>query len=652
MECTVDAKTKTQHPNPASRLDDGRRDASQRSHSKLGQAFASLNAVLKIHLRRSADGRKVVSHATIADRSEFYSRMLRELHALGYRLLDIHQLKPKHVDALMKHWEAAGLSASTLQKRFSHIKVLCGWIKKASMLGSGASTLDDPARYQRHYAADHDHSWTAQGVDPHEKIAEIAADDADVARVLRLQYAFGLRLQEASLLNPVRDMLDRETLRVVSGTKGGRPRVVPIETEAQRALLAEARRHAEGTGRSMIPPHYDLKHWLTRCYTVLTRHGVTRKNGLVTHGLRHQYANDRYEELTGEPSPVRGGRALEASEDQAARLEVTARLGHARPQITNAYYGREPITATTPHVSAEERRHQARELSVQKRLLSARLKERIGSTTRRGLETVSASTQALRLRMLHRMLADLMRLGVPLTTPDQLAPSQVDALLGYWRGARLTVESVRQRVQLLTQLCEWLEQPDLARYVRDAARTDPANPSNPSDPSDPSTPSSRSVCPWSAAQIQESLQAIRTVDARVALHLDLVLAFGLTHRQAGALQPEASQHAGALDVLWEVPREQVLRFPVHTARQQAVLEAARRVLPDPTETVCPSAWTLETWLRRVYDVMRTVGGIGIPGAPSLRELQDPSIPAPLVLSREEWMLERTGLQRPRQARRR
>ena len=209
MECTVDAKTKTQHPNPASRLDDGRRDASQRSHSKLGQAFASLNAVLKIHLRRSADGRKVVSHATIADRSEFYTRMVRELHALGYRLLDIHQLKPKHVEALMKHWEAAGLSASTLQKRFSHIKVLCGWIKKASMLGSGASTLDDPARYQRHYAADHDHSWTAQGVDPHEKIAEIAADDADVARVLRLQYAFGLRLQEASLLNPVRDMLDR-----------------------------------------------------------------------------------------------------------------------------------------------------------------------------------------------------------------------------------------------------------------------------------------------------------------------------------------------------------------------------------------------------------------------------------------------------------
>ncbi len=49
----------------------------ERPRGKRGQAFASLNAVLKPHLRRSADGRKTVSHATIADRSEFYSRMIQ-----------------------------------------------------------------------------------------------------------------------------------------------------------------------------------------------------------------------------------------------------------------------------------------------------------------------------------------------------------------------------------------------------------------------------------------------------------------------------------------------------------------------------------------------------------------------------------------------
>lgn len=161
-----------------------------------------------------------------------------------------------------------------------------------------------------------------------------------MARVLRLQHAFGLRVQEASLLNPARDAQEPDCLRVVAGTKGGRPRAVPIETEAQRALLREAENQARRTGHSMIPPQYDLKQWLTRCYTVLARHGVTRKHGLVTHGLRHQYANDRYEELTGEPSPVRGGVPVNARDDQAARQELTARLGHARPSITHAYYGR------------------------------------------------------------------------------------------------------------------------------------------------------------------------------------------------------------------------------------------------------------------------------------------------------------------------
>ena len=40
---------------------------------KRGQALASLDGVLKKNLRRSANGRKAVSHATIADRAGFYA---------------------------------------------------------------------------------------------------------------------------------------------------------------------------------------------------------------------------------------------------------------------------------------------------------------------------------------------------------------------------------------------------------------------------------------------------------------------------------------------------------------------------------------------------------------------------------------------------
>lgn len=56
------------------------------------------------------------------------------------------------------------------------------------------------------------------GVDPLEKIAEIDLADPAVARVLRLQHAFGLRLQEASLFNPARDQVSETVLRVTALT--------------------------------------------------------------------------------------------------------------------------------------------------------------------------------------------------------------------------------------------------------------------------------------------------------------------------------------------------------------------------------------------------------------------------------------------------
>lgn len=597
---------------------------------KQGQALASLNALFKSNLRRSADGRKVVSHATMADRSFFFSKMVRELHVLGYPITDVHYLKPKHVAVLMRHWEGEGRSASTLQKRFSYLNLLCRWIGKSGLLGPAASYLDDPAAYQRVTAATYDHSWTARGVDPLAKIAEIAQDDPAVARVLRLQYAFGLRIQEASLLNPARDLVDGQELRVVAGTKGGRPRTVPIETAAQRTVLAEAAQQAAFTRRSMIPVEFDLKAWLAHVYRVLARHGVTRQAGLVSHGLRHQYANDRYEELTGEPSPVRGGDPLAASRDRDARLEVSARLGHARTGITSAYYGKVPPTATGVPIppTATERQHQAQELRVQQRLLIARLKANIDRRHHRP-GVIAASTLQLRWRLLHRMLADLAQAGVPLQTPEQFEAVHIDTLTRLWReSGRWSEASAKNNLRLLIQLCGWLDRPELALHARMAESAATAAPRE---------------RPWSAAQIDAQIDAIRAVDARVALHVELVRVLGLTHAQAARLQPGLTEAAPYLEVLWETPRHQVLRLCLTTDRQRAVLAEAQRLLHTPKDAVCPAEMAVSTWLRRVYDLLRQVGGIGIPGAPTLHALKDPDIPTPLLLDRETYLLNRAGL---------
>ena len=83
-------------------------------------------------------------------------------------------------------------------------------------------------------------------------IAQIESQAPRVALVLRLIFAFGLRLQEASLFRPQWD--DRgDYIQVIAGTKGGRPRQVPVETAQQRDVLALVHQACETTGRSLIP---------------------------------------------------------------------------------------------------------------------------------------------------------------------------------------------------------------------------------------------------------------------------------------------------------------------------------------------------------------------------------------------------------------
>jgi len=64
------------------------------------------------------------------------------------------------------------------------------------------------------------------------------------------------------------------------------------------------------------------------------------------HGLRHGYAQRRYEELTGWKCPACGGpsqKSLSVEQrliDRSMRLTISSELGHVREQITTVYLGR------------------------------------------------------------------------------------------------------------------------------------------------------------------------------------------------------------------------------------------------------------------------------------------------------------------------
>ena len=285
-----------------------------------------LNYQLKQLCKNNRDG----SYTTQVNRHDILQKMSDDLHALGYRGMQANSLKQKHVDALISQYKQEGLAIGTLKNRLS---VLRWWANK---IGRHQVVAKSNGHYdigKRELVAK---DSKAQILD-HDKLNNIT--DTHIKMSLELQAAFGLRREEAIKFSPqFADQQDHIRLKS-SWCKGGRARTVPIRTDYQREVLNRAHQLA-GRG-SLIPSHLMYVQQMRRYEK------QTQKVGLCKmHGLRHAYAQTRYQELTGWPAPANGGPASKqlTSEqkqvDLKARLIISKEMGHTREQITATYLGR------------------------------------------------------------------------------------------------------------------------------------------------------------------------------------------------------------------------------------------------------------------------------------------------------------------------
>jgi integrase len=258
------------------------------------------------------------------------SAIANQLHDLGFRKLKATGFRQKHVQALVDEWLKQKLSPGTIKNRMSCLR---WWAEKVNKRAVVAGSNDFYGIPDRQFLSD-----TSKAKDLAEEQLVLVKDE-HVRMSLRLQLAFGLRREEAIKIQPRwADRGDHLQLKA-SWTKGGRERTVPIRTREQRALLEQAKQLA-GLG-SLIPGGRQYIEQLR----IYERH--TANAGLSKmHGLRHAYAQQRYRELTGWPSPHAGGptkKALTLAQqqaDQQARLAISQELGHVREQITAVYLGR------------------------------------------------------------------------------------------------------------------------------------------------------------------------------------------------------------------------------------------------------------------------------------------------------------------------
>lgn len=261
-----------------------------------------------------------------------------ELREGGFALQTPWSLKTKHIEYLVDQWVKAKQSGGTIENKLTYLRALAQWLGKANLVGTLGDYVDRrEAGLERSYVATEDKSWVANGVDAVAKIAEIAQTCPYTAVQLKVQAAFGLRVEESFMLRPVEAVRDPHMLAVTRGTKGGRPRQVPIERKI--AILEEAARLSNGVTGSTIPAGRTLKQWRDWYYYVLGKHGVTKSGiGVTSHGLRHEYLQTLYEQVAEVPAPIKGSssRPDPAAHDEAKRRVVEA-AGHSRVSKANAY---------------------------------------------------------------------------------------------------------------------------------------------------------------------------------------------------------------------------------------------------------------------------------------------------------------------------
>lgn len=278
--------------------------------------------------QRNKDG----SFSTQAARKAILIQAGKQLIEAGFRNLGAGGLRTKHVQSLLDRWKNDELSSATIKNRIAHIRWWAEKINKQNVVPRSNAELGiEKRKYVTNVSK-------AVFIDE-KKLAEIKDDRLKIS--IELQRAFGLRREECLKFQPQFAISGGEGFinLKASWCKGGRERQVPITNDYQKDVLKRALAIA-GSG-SMIPSSEKYIDRLKKYENAVNRAGLSR-----LHGLRHEYAQKRYLELTGWQAPACGGpksRSLNDDQKKAdfdARMKISAELGHGRESITAVYLGR------------------------------------------------------------------------------------------------------------------------------------------------------------------------------------------------------------------------------------------------------------------------------------------------------------------------
>ncbi len=346
----------------------------------LGLLFQDIEDFIGKYGHLHATRFKTISKNSSREREYLIKQAARDLHEIGYPIQKLVNIKTKHLVALFRHWEAEGRTASYMQNHASALRFVFKMTGRIDVFPeSPPALLKDPMCWVRPSRAT-ENTPEAVCADLESAIAWLDANDPAIGHIQRLKLEFGLRTQEAVMFRACEaDRGDHILITRQRGPKGGRPRCISLldftvshvhretgtvyikDVEVRRTaieLLEESKRlsllnkctdYPHGT---LIPPERTKLQGMNYERTLTRKAGITKKVlGFTSHSLRHAYAADRYEKISGGlVRAYRRGERLPSADDvavdRAARQMCAVWLGHNDAATTSVYTG--PVTEIAP----------------------------------------------------------------------------------------------------------------------------------------------------------------------------------------------------------------------------------------------------------------------------------------------------------------
>ncbi|EDT5693534.1 DNA-binding protein [Salmonella enterica] len=235
------------------------------------------------------------SFKTVADRSRIAERFSERLAKLNIQIRDAKHIKTVHIQRYIQSRQAEKISNRTLQNEMAAVRSIMSVAGRNKLANPQHELLSNKALGIS--GASRDGTKKAISDDTLREVINYAMKkDEGVALAVQLARYIGLRTEETiqsakSLKTWQQSLLSgNERVRVVFGTKGGRPRETTVfDIEKVLTLLNKAITYCDNNNGKLINKP-TLHTAIERYRNILRDAGMTGEN--APHSLRYAYAKD------------------------------------------------------------------------------------------------------------------------------------------------------------------------------------------------------------------------------------------------------------------------------------------------------------------------------------------------------------------------